>query len=449
LPIFKINVLLNPAKVLCLSLLVCFPLLVAAQATVSRAELERSKQELQRQLDQANRELLETKKNKRITLDQLRLLQNKITLRNRLIDNISQDIGLINSDINSAYRDISMEKRDLDILKLQYAKMVVYSYKTRSAYEFVNFILSANSFNDAIRRYEYLKQYRAFRMNQASSILQTEGLLKIKIRNLNETRLGRATVLTSQQKEKQKLEEEKQEKNEVMNNLKGHEKELMTDIRGKQTAQKKLSSTLSILIRREIEDAKRDEAAAAKKPAVVNNAGATPAPSRSGDRSAAAETGSSKTVRPVNPLESTPEALALSKNFEANRGKLPWPVESGYISDPFGPHQHPLLEKVQVDNYGVNISTAAGGVVRAVFDGEVVTATNDAYTKWTVLIRHGEYFTVYSNLSRVSVRKGQQVSTKQAIGTAFTNQDSGETYVHFLVMKNGTFLNPATWLMSR
>jgi len=432
-----------------LTLLAAVPLRAFAQNSPSRAELERSKQELQRQLDQANRELLETKKNRKITMGQLHLLQSRITLRNRLIENINQDIGLINNDIYSAYRDISLEKKDLDTLKGQYARMVVYSYKTRSAYDLVNFILSAKSFNDAIRRYEYLKQYRAFRINQATSILQTENLLKEKIQYLNQARHGRATILVSQQKERVKLEQEKQEKDQVIASLRGHENELLADIRQKQTAQRKLSSSLAILIRREIEEAKKGEAAAAKRNAAVAPSTLLSPAAASGSRSSPAASSTTRPVRPANPLEATPEALALSKDFEANKGKLPWPVVSGYISDPFGPHQHPLLEKVLVDNYGVNISTSPGGAVRAVFSGEVVTVTNDAYTKWTVLIRHGEYFTVYSNLARATVHKGEQVATKQVVGAAFTNQDSGETYVHFLVMKNGTFLNPAIWLMSR
>lgn len=440
---------MNLLKTVFLAALLSLPALARAQNSPTRAELERSEQELQRQLDQANRDLTETQKNRRITLGQLHLLQSKIALRNSLIENINQDIGLINSDINYAYRDIKLEKKDLDTLKSQYARMVVYSYKTRSAYDYVNFILSSNSFNDAIRRYEYLKQYRAFRHNQAESILRTESLLKIKIQNFNTARLGRATVLTSQEKEINRLQEEKQEKNELVANLKDHEKDLMGDIRGKEKAQKKLSSTLTILIRREIEEARKTEAATEGKK-VVKAATKAPSPGSTTPVTTPAPAASAaRTTRPANPLEATPEALALSENFEANKSKLPWPVENGYISDPFGPHQHPLLDKVEVDNYGVNISTAQGGVVRAVFSGEVVTATNDAYTKWTVLIRHGEYFTVYSNLSKVSIKKGEQVSTKEPIGVAYTNEDSGETYVHFLVMKNGTFLNPAGWLKSR
>jgi len=447
----KSIILLNLVKTLVTVACCGLPLLGVAQTSPSRAELEKNKEQLQRELNRANRELLQTKNNRRLTLGQLRLLQKKISLRNKLIENINEDIGLFDQAIRSAYRDISLEKKDLDTLKTQYARMVVYSYMTRSAYDYVNFILSSKSFNDAIRRYEYLKQYRSFRLNQAASIVQTENLLKEKIHYMALQRKSRSGVLGSQEKEKRKLEQEKQEKNEFMANLKGHEKELMADIREKERAQMKLSRTLSILIRREIEEARRNAAASAaskKNPVRVVAPGA--ASSGTGNAIPHPAAVSAGTVaRPANPLEATPESLALSENFESNRGKLPWPVKNGFISDPFGPHQHPLLDKVEVDNYGVNISTDPNGVVRAVFKGDVVTAANDQYTKWTVLVRHGEYFTVYSNLARVFVKKGQTVTTKQPIGVAYTNTDTGETYVHFLVMKNGTFLNPALWLMSR
>jgi septal ring factor EnvC (AmiA/AmiB activator) len=401
----------------------------------TRAELEREKAQLQRQLEEANAHLEEIRKNKNLTVRQVQLLQNKISLRDRLIENLNDEISLIDRDIRRAYSDIQALEQDLDTLKAEYARQVVYTYKNRSMYDYLNFILSANSFNQALHRYAYLKRLRDYRRHQVQSIIQTEALLKEKISLLSASKQERTQALSAQQKQMEQLERERKEKNQLLLTLKGREKQILADIEAKRRAQQKLDATLAILIRREIEEARRkaaEEAARAK----------------AATASTAARSASEANASPAAALTETPEEKLISSNFEGNMGRLPWPVEKGYISDPYGRHQHPVLSYVEVENNGVNIDTEKGAVARAVFEGDVVTATFDQYNRWTVILRHGQYFTVYSNLLKPLVKAGEHVHTKQPVGIVYTNDESGETYLHFLIYKGTESMNPALWLSS-
>jgi murein hydrolase activator len=437
-------------------LIICFltPVILRAQnnTTPTRAELEKRKQELQNELQEANEALQSVQQNRKLTVRQVQLLQNKLNIRNKLIENTNDEISLINGDINRAYHDISTLENDLDTLKVQYAKQVVYAYKTRSSYDYLNFILSANSFNDAIKRFEYLKQYRDYRKHQASSIVETENLLKEKIAYLSSQKTDRREALTGEIKQRQILEQERQEKNNIVESLKGREKELMADIIEKRRAQQKLNATISILIRKEIEEAReRAEAeskAAANKTNNTSNSPANNTITKNEPSSVPANNTANNTSSAESVLEFTPEDKLISQNFEGNKGKLPWPVAKGFISDPYGRHQHPVLEHVEVQNYGVNIDTDKGAEARAVFNGEVATVSFDQYNKWTIIIRHGQYFTVYSNLLKSLVKEGDQVSTKQPIGIVYTNSATDETYIHFFIYKGTDSVNPALWLSS-
>jgi septal ring factor EnvC (AmiA/AmiB activator) len=447
-------------------LLCCFlcPSWLHAQdnATPSRAELEKKKLELQKELEQANDELSNVQQNRKLTVRQAQLLQNKLAIRNKLIKNTNQEINFINGDINRANRDVRTLQNDLDTLKAQYAKLVLYAYKNRSAYNYLNFILSANSFNEAVKRFQYIKQYRAYRKHQAASIIQTEALLKQKIAYLSDQKEQRTGALTTEKKQRELLEQERKEKDEVVQSLRGREKELMADINAKKRAQRKLNATISILIKKEIEEARRKAAAEAAARAKAAAAAAAEAAKNNNNNNsrpiaksepaapppAAVEKPAAAESRPANVLEATPEEKLISENFEGNRGKLPWPVERGFISDPFGVHKHAVLQFVEQQNDGVNIDTDKGATARAVFNGEVVTATFDPFNKWTVLIRHGQYFTVYSNLMKALVKEGDQVSTKKPIGIIYTNDQTDESYIHFLIYKGSQPVNPALWLSS-
>lgn len=482
--IFKI-IMLNLKKflpfVLVLGLL---PALLHAQApTQSREELEKRKRELQREIDEANQALKETKKSTRESLSQLRALKEKISLRSRLINSINEEINFINGDINTAYRDIKTLEKDLDTLKSQYAQLVVYAYKNRSTYDMLNFIFSAQTFNDAIKRYQYLKQYRDYRRRQADNILSTQVLLNKKIESLREQKEKRSGTLKTEQDQRNILEADKKEKDEVLTGLKGREKELVQDINKNKKDAQKVQAAIQAVIRREIElerrkaeeealarrkaaeEKKRREEAARKaaaaaaaakaKEAAANNNNSTaktpePKPAAPEPKpepvKAPPPADDDKPVRTENVLEATPEALALSESFESNRGKLPWPVASGNIIGHFGRQQHAVMERITVENDGVIIGTGKGAAVKAIFTGEVRKVAVIPGGGSLIIIRHGQYFTNYVRLQSVSVKSGDKVVTGQVIGTAGTNELENLGEVELQIYKGVVRQNPESWI---
>ncbi|TWI92217.1 septal ring factor EnvC (AmiA/AmiB activator) [Chitinophaga japonensis] len=436
---------------------------------LSREDLERRKRELQKEIDEANQALKETKRSTRESLGQLRALRNKIYLRTRLINNINEEITFINRDINTAYRDVKTLQKDLDTLKAQYAQLVVYAYKNRSAYDMLNFVFSAQSFNDAIRRYQYLKQYRDYRRRQADNIVETQELLNKKIAHLQGQKEKRAQTLESEQEQRKTLEEDKKEKDEVLSKLKGREKELLADINKRKKDAQQVQSAIRAVIRREIEEARRkaeaeelarrkaaeerrrrEEAArkAAAAAAAANNTAtvAAPPPAETPKPAPVEET---PAPRSSNVLEATPEALALSEGFENNRGKLPWPVTNGNIIGHFGRQHHAVMERINVENDGIIIATSKGAAVRAIFEGEVRRVMVIPGSGYVVMIRHGQYFTNYVRLQTVTVKTGDKVRTSQMIGTASTNDIENQGEVELQIYKGTAKQNPEYWIMKR
>ncbi|TWF44248.1 septal ring factor EnvC (AmiA/AmiB activator) [Chitinophaga polysaccharea] len=447
----------------------------------SREELERRKRELQKEIDDANEQLKETKKSTRESLGQLRALRDKITLRSRLINNINEEINFINGDINTALRDVKTLQKDLDTLKAQYAQLVVYAYKNRSSYDMMNFVFSAQSFNDAVKRFQYLKQYREYRRRQADNIVTTQEQLNHKIQNLENQRIKRSDVLKTEQDQRATLEEDKKEKDEVLSKLKGREKELVADINQRNKDAQKVQAAIRAVIRREIEEARRkaiEEEAARRKAAEekrrrdeeARKAALAAAEKAKADAAAAnnankpaAEKPAPTPVKPPEPtpepakpvartenvLEATPEALALSESFEANRGKLPWPVDAGNIIEHFGIHQHAVMEHIQVPSDGIVIATNKGGAVKSIFDGEVKSVVVMPGSGYVIIIRHGQYFTTYVRLQTTRVKKGDMVKTGQVIGTASTNDIENTGEVELQIWKGINKQNPEQWIRRR
>jgi len=394
--------------------------LAAFSQQPGKAELEKQRAAIQKEIDDVKHSLDETKRNKKASLAQLNAVQRKLQLRQREIDVINQQMNLIEGDINQGWRDITKLKKELDTLKLQYGKSVVYSYKNRSNYDFLNFIFSASSFNDALKRVSYLKSYRAYREEQANNIVRTQSQIQGKIVSLNESRAQKNLVLKEEDKVKQKLEDEKREKDEVVSKLKTREKELNKEFADKKKQDAKLASAITAAINRAIAAAKAE----AKKNAEIaarNNAANVPASKPSATTTTA--TAEKVTKAPeFHKLDDDPATKKLSDNFAINRGKLPWPLESGRISMHYGPTTVPGM-KVTIFNNFLTFETEAGKSVKAVFDGEVVLITYISDVQ-AVIIRHGKYFTSYSNLSSVSVTKGQQVKTGQVIGKVAEKDDN-------------------------
>jgi septal ring factor EnvC (AmiA/AmiB activator) len=386
----------------------------------TRADLEKERAAIQEEINQVKQNLDETHRNKREMLGQLALLQRRLHLRESAIRNINTQIDMIQGDMNESWREILKLRNELDTLRIQYAESIVFAYKNRSSYDFLNFIFSATTFNDAMRRIEYLKSYRAYREERAENIRNTQTLLQSKIDGLRVTRAEKDDVLKKASKEKEMLDREKQEKDAVVSQLQSQEKELKKEMAAKQRQDQKLSGAISAAVKRardmaikEATTRQRNEAAqtAADKAAAVK-AG------RSSDESNAATDVAAEPAK-LNTVKSSSKSvfnsdadIHLSGDFEKNKTHLPWPV-TGTISMAFGEHEY--IPGVKHNNIGVTIDVAAGAVVKSVFKGEVQSVFSVGDDS-AVMIRHGKYFTTYSNLSTVSVNEGDQVTTGQIIG---------------------------------
>ncbi len=433
-----------------------------ANGLYTKAELETKKKEIQSAINETERQLEEIKKNKNATVSQLRALQYKLAQRQMLIGNINQEIGNIDNTIVLSSKEIVTLKQKLEILQVRYAQSIRYAYKSRSSYDMIAFLFSSTDFNDALRRMKYLKKFREFRKQQVDQIKQTQNQIEHKIGDLNKEKQEKDELLSSQKQQTQALQGDVKETNNVIQDLKGKESELIRDAEKKRVVVARINKYINDLIEREMaaalkkaeeEEKKRLAAAAAKNtppekpapgkttPGKTPETAINPAPVRPGTKPAP------KAEMP--PLMLTPTDVALAENFEGNKGKLYWPVAQGSITDHFGVHPSPLAAKVMIDNPGVDILTAPNAPVRAVFEGTVSSVLTVEGAQ-IVMMRHGNYFTVYNNLSSVSVSKGQQVKTMQTIGVAANNEEGLPTVKFQIWKSNGkkgqVKLNPEQWI---
>jgi murein hydrolase activator len=418
------------------------------QPAQSRSDLEKERAAIQKQIEDVTQTLNETKRNRKETLGQLALLQRKLRLREAAIQNINAQVNYIQNDMNQSWREILKLRKELDTLKIQYEESVVYAYKNRSNYDFLNFIFSASSFNDAVKRVEYLKSYRAYREERAQNIARTQVLLQSKIDGLKIKREEKDVVLKKQNKEKEVLEDEKKEKDQFVSKLKSRERELQKDLAVKKRQDGKLQAALRAAINREVAKAASEEkkrmaenAVAAKTNSNKENDNTTVNPATKPGNIANTPAVRHKTT---SALAATPEGKIISDNFKMNQGRLPWPVEVGHITIPFGDYKIDGIN-VHGNNPGITIGTQVGISVKAIFDGEVSSVFHVEGTS-VVLIRHGKYFTSYSNLASVNVTKGENVKAGQVVGKAGDNAD-GDGEVQLIIMTDDNRnLNPEQWI---
>ncbi|WP_026764031.1 murein hydrolase activator EnvC family protein [Sediminibacterium salmoneum] len=444
----------------------------------NREELQKQKQSIEKELAELNQLYRETQKSTKSSVKQLAIIKRKINAREALINGINREVKQLDETIYLNERDIYRLRKELDTLKVKYAKSIVFAYKNRSSYEYLNFLFSAQNFNDAMKRAAYLKSYRQNRETQASAIVQSEKLLQEKIGVLSANKKERLSTLEVQNKQLLDLEEDKKEQDQVVAQLKGKEKELNKQIRDKENQRQKVAVAINAVIRREIEEAKKREeakrlkaledarklkaaqdaaaaqAAADKKTtntAVANGAGAgnsgsTNPPKPTLNDPATGVTSAAKD-RTYSPLESTPEGMELSLNFENNKGRLPWPVSNGIVTVGFGTQSYAGTKLMQKSD-GLEIAVPVGSPVRCVADGEVVYA-GEVADENIVLVKHGKYFTGYKNLSTVAVSRDQKVKAGTVLGKSGTSID-GEGGILFMIMNDKSVAqNPAPWLRSK
>lgn len=423
-----------------------------AQQPATKEELERQRQELKKELDQVQ-DLLD--KNKKTTKENLTTLLNinkKLNLQENVVETINKEINLMDNDIYKSQREINKMRLLLDTLKDEYAKSMVYAYKNRSNSDFLNFIFSSSSFNDAIKRITYLKSYRNYREMQGENILRTQTLIKTRIDELSQTKQKKNTVLKVQSKEVNALQAQQEEKQQIVNKLKAQGKELNNQIAAKKQQMKKVNSAITAAINRAIKEAKAAEAAKAREEKKRKDAAAKESTNTASNNKPANNTTAkteTKTISATAPAKSvllpTEADVTLNTNFEKSKGNLPWPVGSGYLILHFGDNKLP--NGVVINSQGISIGSNVGTPVKAIFSGEVVSVGNIDDLQM-VVVKHGKYFTTYSNITGVNLSKGQSVQTGQVIGRVAENLD-GVGAIDLWISNERSEMNPEAWLKRR
>ncbi|WP_407523110.1 peptidoglycan DD-metalloendopeptidase family protein [Lacibacter sp. MH-610] len=439
-------------RLLAFVLFLAIQLSATAQQPNERAELERKKRETQKEIDILTNQYNEIKKNKKASLGQLAVIQRKLQLRNKIIGDINKQVNVINQNINNSYKEMRRLQKDLDTLKMNYAQNVVYAYKNRSSYDFLNFLFSASDFNDAIRRISYMRAYRNYRSQQLDAIVKTEKLYKEKIVELTNNKKEKTQVLGEQTKEMGELVKDKNEQAAVVDEIKKKEKEINKTLAAKKKQAQQLQASITAVINREIANARKEAAAKAKaeeakiKEEAKNNTTVTTPNTNAATTNKTTVVKKEETKKPASYLEYNKEDIALGASFESNKGRLPFPVDNGYISGNFGTNTVPGTS-VKYQQDFITITSPVGTSVKACFDGEVMSVY-DVGGMTAVTIKHGKYFTTYSNLASATVSKGQQVKTGQLIGRVGENLD-GDGELNFILARELQFINPTGWLRSR
>ena len=416
--------------IFCIVVLSCLALSGWAQ---SSAQLKKQREALTREIELLNNTLRSTSKDKSLSLKQVNALNAQINLRVKKINTINTEMALIEKQINKNTNTIRSLQAELAKLKKGYASMVQFAFRNQSAYNKLMFLFASNDFNQAYKRLKYLQQFSDSRKKQAQEIEDTQKSIEQKIAELAANRKEKVVLLTDQEKEKKTLDGQKSVKSRALNDLTKKEKQYKQELNKKQQEDARLARAIQTAIRRESEEARRKAEEEARRLAAEEakknpNAKAPEKTARTTDKEA---------------LLSTPEAAKLAADFTGNRGRLPWPVASGSITQGYG--QYTYGKGVKVSSNGLTIRTAAGAAVRAVFDG-VVSTVFQMQNQYAVIVRHGNYFTVYQNLKSVSVSKNQKVTVKQTIGTVAVDPTEGTSDLHFEIWQGTSPINPSSWL---
>lgn len=389
-------------------------LLPSLQAQDKEEELRRQKKKIEDDIRYTNQLLSETQQSRKTSLTQLSLIRRKINSREQLIATISSEVDYLKNKISQNQNSIDELNQELDELKDEYAKMIYHAYKTKSKYHRIMFVFSADGFDQAFRRLKYMRQYSEYRKKQARLIQEKKAELNQLIADLKQDRKEKVELLARKEQERAKLRSERTTHSRSVENLKSKEQELRISLQQKQTKARELEKKIEEIIRSEM---------------------------------------AKKEGGPEQPkFRLTPEQVELSDNFTRNKGRLPWPTVRGRISSYFGTHVHEKLHVEEINN-GITIQTTSNATVRAVFNG-TVTKVIRIGNKRAVLVRHGEYFTLYDNLMRVQVHPGDEVKTGDTIGVIKTDNSSGTTELNFQIWKarsnaDAQKLDPAEWLLKR
>ena len=394
----------------------------------SKKQLQSEITSLQKEISTANQLLKKTTKDKEMTLNEVSILDKKIKQREKLIKAYNEQIAVLDEEINTGQNNIKSLNSDLRVLRKEYSKMIVFANKNRNNYNKIGFIFASKDFNQAFSRLRYIREFTDARKVKMDQIASTERQISSEVEASQQARDEQTAMLKAEKEQQNALKKEKEELNSQVAKLKKKEGSIQQDIKKKQQQAQKLQKAIDDIIAEEIRKANEEAERKRREEAAKNNKTATPSTTK--------EKG----------MALTPAEKTLSSNFVNNKGKLPWPVERGVISSSFGKHTSVISDKVTVTNNGIDIATTDGALARAVFDGEVASVTKLTGSNTVVIIRHGEYFTVYSNLENVTVKRGDKVKTKQTLGTVHTNKTESKTELHFELLKEQSRQDPTYWL---
>ncbi len=385
--------------------------------TVKQVQAEAAK--AKKEIERTSKLLKETEKSKSISIERVTLLSQQIDERNKYVNSLQQEIEFIEQDIFSTNAQIHTLTAQLEEVQKDYNQTLFVLYKVHSQYEQLIFVLSADDFNQAFNRLKYLQYYSDYMIQQSERIKSLQDSLGVRKYELENLLTKKKNLVGEKQSEARKLEQDKYQEDITIKKLSAKQNELQKKLAQKQALARKLNKQIEDLIKAELEAKKK--AAAAKNKTTTTN-----------------KTSTESTL--------TPEEKLVSKNFAENKGRLPWPTVTGKITEHFGRHKHPTLEYVEVESNGVSIATSKGSKARAIFDGTVSKIVLIPGRNTAVLIKHGNYYTVYDNLTSVTVKAGQQVKAKQEIGTIYTDPETNSTVLQLQIWRELEKLDPEQWL---
>ncbi len=401
---------LNYPRILFFSL-VFFLGLNQSNAQTNRQELEKRRIELRNEITRINELRINNQKKQRSVLGQVEDLNQQIKSTEDLIKLTNQQANLLTREINTNTQKIGKLRKELEELKDDYARMVEKSYKSKSQQSRVMFLLSSKNFLQAYKRLQYMKQYTNYRKQQGDEIKTNTKKLQELNANLVKQKEEKNRLIAENRETRAELEKNRKSQQSLMATIRQREGQFASQIKQKQSEIDEIDRAIDRMIRESIAEANK-------------------------------ESGSSSR----STYKLTPAAKALAADFNNNKGKLPWPVKSGVVTMRFGKQPHPVVRSVMVNNNGVRIDTDKGGKARAVFNGTVSEVQAVKGANQAVMVRHGDYITIYNNLERVYVKRGQKVTTEQELGEVATSRTTGKTTLHFLLYKNDQKMDPASWI---
>lgn len=431
---------------LCFLIGISFSGFSQTKSTLTQKELQNKKNKLNDDIKQLNSQLIQTKASKKSQINTIVVINTKIKIREELISTINAELNQINIAIKTNVAQVNELKASLEKLKREYAKMIYFAQRNQDSYTKIMFLFSSGDFNQAYMRIKYFQQYTTFRKKQANEITATQLVLTNKLKELENQRHQKNILLGNEQEEKKGLDNEKSEQEVVLNELQKQEKQLKEELEKKKRDAENLQLAIKKLIdaeiKRKLEESAKIAAEKAAKKEKSETAKTKIKEIKTKNKLEAKEAEYAKATTP----ELTAEAEALGADFSSSRGKLPWPVAKGVICQGYGEYEHPAIKGFMMNNNGVEICTSKGTQARAVFEGEVTSIAISPTGGKLIIIRHGEYLSVYMNIADVFVKQGDKVTIKQPIGSII--DDDGKTSMNLQIWKGQKTMDPSGWLFN-